>query len=246
MAGAFSVPGSLGAADPANPAVFQVLMVSKADGGFPSGGTAFFTASDGTALTNSHVVYTALSDPGHYQLVALYRGEFYSVDVVCASRLPERPSPDAPPSRIGRDVAEIRVRPWRTAGIATIQLRDGPLSSPVFTAHIVRLPLFPALRVGADAYPGMRIHVTGYGVRLGFRPWQQWTTAGVVTTLGTAADGAPVIGVRSMNAPRPGSSGSPILDEQDRVVGMIAWDSLSDLSFSAGIAGAALKEPCGQ
>jgi S1-C subfamily serine protease len=241
VAAAAGVPAASGAADSANLSVFQLLTQSRTDGAFPTSGTAFFTSSDGTALTNSHLVYLASSDPARYQLIALYRREFFSVTVVCASRLPEPPSPDTAPSRFARDVAEIRLQPWKTAGITVIQFRDGP----EFTAHIARLPVFPPLRLGGDPRQGMPVRVTGYGEHLGTRPWAQWTTPGVVTTIAKAEDGTPLIRITSTDAPRPGSSGSPVLDDQGRVVGIIAWTSRADLSFSAGMAGSTLKAPCG-
>jgi hypothetical protein len=241
VAGGPAVSFAPGAARGDNPAVFKLLTQSKADGDFPFAGTAFFTSAEGTALTNSHLVYFASTDPANYRLIGLYRGEFFSAVVVCASRLPERPSSDAPPSRFGRDVAQIKLEPWRTPGISVIQFRDGP----VYTAHLARLPAFPALRVGGDPHQGLPVHVTGYGERLGVTPWQQWTTRGVVAAVLKGEDGTPLLRITSTDAPRPGSSGSPVLDEQDRVVGMIAWTSRADLSFSAGIAGSALKTPCG-
>jgi S1-C subfamily serine protease len=244
--GAPSMPRAGAAAAGVNPAVFQLLTLSKADDTVVYGGTAFFVTPDGAALTNSHVVYVARTRPADYQLIALFRGEYYSAAVVCASALTAPPSPDgtlrdAP----GRDVAEIRVAPSRVAGAKVIEFPDGPQ----FSAHLTRLPAFPTLRLGTDPRPGMPVRVTGYGVieeRLHVTPWEQWTTAGVISAVARADDGTPLFRVTSLNAPRPGNSGSPVLDGSGQVVGILTWASANDLSFSAGIAVSALKSPCPQ
>jgi S1-C subfamily serine protease len=240
-----AAPDAGGAASAANPAVFQIATRSTADGDLLYWGTAFFTGPNGTALTNSHLVYFASTDPAHYQLIALYRREFFSATVVCASPLPEPPSPSGTISRFGRDVAEIKLEPSKLPGRNVIQFRGGP----EFTAHLTRLPVFPALQLGEDPRPGMPVRVTGYGLiqeRLTLTPWEQWTTAGTITALAKADDGTPLLRITSADAPREGNSGSPVLDEKDRVVGMIAWASRADFSFSAGIAGSALRTPCGR
>jgi len=239
-----AAPGSAGAASAENAAVFQISTRSTADGDLLYWGTAFFNAPNGTALTNSHLVYFAAKDPAHYQLIALYRREFFRATVVCASPLPEPPSPDGTISRFGRDVAEIKLEPSKLPGRNVIQFRGGP----EFTAHLTRLPVFQTLRLGDDPRPGMPVRVTGYGViqeRLTLTPWEQWTTAGTIAALATADDGTPLFRITSVDAPREGNSGSPVLDEKDRVVGIIAWASRADFSFSAGIAGSALRTPCG-
>jgi hypothetical protein len=249
-AAALAAPGLLRAghaAPPVNPAVFQLLTVRTADGGVVFGGTAFFIAPDGAALTDSHVVYRAKTDPAHYQLIALYRGEYYSAAVVCASRLAAPPSPDGTLSAaaLGRDVAEIKLAPSRVAGTKVIQFRGGPQ----FTAHLSRLPVFPVLRLGPDPRRGMHVRVTGYGVveeRLRVTPWEQWTTSGVVSGIARADDGTPLFRITSTDAPRPGNSGSPVLDGTGEVVGIIVWAATNDFSFSAGIAASALKDPCGR
>ncbi|HEV2439524.1 MAG TPA: serine protease [bacterium] len=235
-----------GAAGPPNRAVFQIVTLLTSSGAAVSEGTAFFTAANGTALTNSHVVHFARTDPAHYQLIALYGREFYSAAVVCANTLPAPPMPDGKPAKMvpGRDVAQIRLEPSRLPGANVLHFQDGP----EFTAHISRLPEFPVLRLGSDPSPGMEIRVTGYGLiqeRLKLTPWEQWTTRGVIKDVGKAPDGTPVFIISSIDSPRPGNSGSPVLDEADVVVGIIAWASNVDFSFSAGIGSSALKEPCG-
>jgi Trypsin-like peptidase domain len=236
-----------GAAPPPNPAVFQLLTLRRSDGTVVFEGTAFFIAPDGTALTNSHVIHFARTDPARYQVIALYRGEYYSAAIVCASPLAAPPSPDGTPRTavIGRDIAEVKLEPSRVLGAKVLQFHDGP----AFGAHLTRVPVFPVLQVGPDPAPGTRVHVTGYGViqeRLRMTPWEQWTTTGMVTVVATASDGTPVFRITSTDAPRPGNSGSPVLDDANRVVGILVWASAADFSFSAGIAASALKEPCGQ
>lgn len=238
------IDGARGAADPPNPAIFQILTLSTSSGAMVSEGTAFFTAANGTALTNSHVVHFARTDAAHYQLIALYGREFYSASIVCANSLPVPPTLTHTPNQVpfGRDIAQIKLEPSRVAGPKVVQFRDGP----DFTAHITRLPAFPVLQLGADPSPGTEVRVTGYGLiqeRLRLTPWEQWTTRGVIKAVGKASDGTPVFRFSSINSPRPGSSGSPVLDETDTVVGIIAWTV--DFSSSVGIASSALKEPCG-
>ncbi|HLW46889.1 MAG TPA: serine protease [bacterium] len=240
--GAYGAPGSPATV---NPAVFQLLTLTRADDSVVFEGTAFFIAPDGTALTNSHVVHFAHTDPARYQLIALYGSEYYSVAVVCASPLAAPPSPDGTQRTpvIGRDVAEIKLEPSRVMGAKVLQFRDGPN----FSAHLTRLPAFRALRLGTDPAPGTRVRVTGYGLiqeRLRVTPWEQWTTTGVITAVAKAPDGTPVFRITSVDAPRPGNSGSPVLDETDQVVGILVWASVSDFAFSAGIAGSALRAPC--
>ncbi|HKX19058.1 MAG TPA: serine protease [bacterium] len=241
-----AAPNSLGAADPPNPAVFLLATIATSTGTLVTMGTAFFTAGDGTALTNSHVVHRARSDAAHYQLIALYGREFYSASVVCASNLSVSSTSDGKPAETvpGRDVAQVKVAPSRIAGARKVLRFSG---GPEFTEHLGRLPVFPVLPLGSDPFPGELVHVPGYGLiqdRVQLTPWEQWTAHGVVKGLATASDGTPLLTISSMYSPRPGSSGSPVLNGANAVVGMIAWASDVDFSFSAGIAGSALKEPC--
>ena len=229
-----------------NPAIFQLLTLSIATGQAVVEGTAFFVASDGTALTNSHVVYFVHSDPAHYRLIALHGREFYGVTIVCTSTLAVHPKLEEVAYRpeIGRDVAEIKVGPWRVPGAATVFRFTG---GPEFLAHLGRLPNFPALQLGIDPAPGTPVHVIGYGLiqeRVKITPWEQWTTEGVVKLVGPAKDGTPVFTISSLNAPRLGNSGSPVLGDGDLVVGILTWLSETDFSLSGGIASSALKEPC--
>ena len=238
---------SLGAAEPSNPAVFLLATLATSTGRVVAMGTAFFTAPDGTALTNSHVVYFARTDATHYQLIAVYGREFFSASVVCASALPVPPLADGKPAKavLGRDIARIKVGPSRIAGASNVLRFSG---GPEFTAHLGRLPAFPVLPLGSDPSPGDEVHVTGYGLiqeRVKLTPWEQWTAHGVVKGLVTASDGTPVFRISSADSPRPGNSGSPVLDGANAVVGMIAWASEVDFSFSAAIASSALREPCG-
>lgn len=239
---------SSGAGDPSNPSVFMVMTVATSTGKLVFMGTAFFIGADGAALTNSHVVHLARNDPAHYQLIAAYGREFYSASVVCASTLSVPPPPNGKPAEAipGRDVAEIKVEPSRIAGAGNVLRFSG---GPEFTAHLGRLPAFPVLSLGSDPSPGDRVRVPGYGViqeRLQVTPWEQWTAHGVIRGLATAPDGTPLIRISSVDSPRAGSSGSPVLNGANAVVGMIAWASDVDFSLSAGIASSALKLPCGR
>ena len=105
-----------------NPAVFLLATLATSTGRVVAMGTAFFTAADGAALTNSHVVYFDRTDAAQYQLIAVYGREFYSASVLCASTLSVPPTPDAKPGKgvLGRDIARIKVEPSRVAGAGKV------------------------------------------------------------------------------------------------------------------------------
>ncbi len=148
-------------------AVFQLINVDTTTGRPGVTGTAFVIAADGTALTNSHVVYPAAHHPERYRLLALVGQEFYSASVVCASTLPYDPTQPPPATGVplGRDVAEIQLGP-STFPFATWGYRfaDGAVLT-TGTAHRGALPVFPALTVGGGPTPGGHVRVTGFGHR---------------------------------------------------------------------------------
>ena len=112
-------------------------------------GTAFFISDDGTAVTNSHVVYLAQHNPDFYRLVAVVGKELYSVQVICASNLPQDPSQSAPARGVtfSRDVAELRVIPLDLPSLETWGYREGTGFVKVADAHRGPLPRFRSLTV---------------------------------------------------------------------------------------------------
>ncbi len=222
--------------------VIQLVVVTGATARGIESGTAFFIDPDGTALTNSHVIYQARRDPAHYQLMALVGKEFYGAEVLCANDLPYDPNDTNAEIVIGRDVAQVKLRPSRFPFTRWGTSREGSI---VYTAHLGKLPMFPALALGPDPAPGVPIHVVGYGYKLvGGSFGERWTSAGTVSDVGLAPDGTPVFRVESINLPRPGNSGSPVFDGQDRVVGMWTWNEVASMAFGAAISSSALNPAC--
>ncbi len=225
-------------------AVFQLITVTGINSkGFrmAEAGTAFFIGQNGTALTNSHVIYQARRDPARYQLMALVGKEFYGVDILCANDLPYDASDANAEIPAGRDVALIRLKPARFV-LSSWNFPD----TSTYYAHVGGLPSFPSLTLRGDPAPGESIRVIGYGY-LPFKGavvGERWASAGTVSEVGVAPDGTPVFRVESLNRPRPGNSGSPVLDGQDRVVGMWTWNEVASMAFGSAISSSALNPAC--
>lgn len=238
------------ATDPGD-AVFQIEVMDRlpASDGIMHGhvyGTAFFIISDGTALTASHVVYRVVHDPSKYRLIAIVGKEFYDADVTCASKLPYDPTqPDSNKAGIPytRDVAQIKVAPstmpeghrrffFRTKSGERI---------PIATAHTDQLPVFPYVTIGG--HPDQRVRVLGFG---GISPLPyKWTVHGqVVRTWSSRHDGTPLFDVQSPNPAVPGDSGAPVLDDQNRVVGLWAWHYYDKPDTGTAQDSTVLKNPC--
>jgi len=218
-------------------ATFILLTVTR-DGHPAALGTAFFVDADGTALTNSHVVYPVRQQPERYELLALVGREFYSATIVCANKLPYDPEKDK--AVFGRDIAEVKLGPSR---FPPTTYRLGGVER---TAHLTGLPGFPALALGNDPSRGARVRIVGYGL-IGFPPTPglRWTATGTVDGVGAAPDGTPAFRVVSTNRPREGNSGSPVLNAAGHVVGMWTWDEDESLAYGVAIASSALRRPCG-
>jgi V8-like Glu-specific endopeptidase len=214
------------AAAPANNSIILLQTITHTPDGVHyravSYGTAFVVDPQGLAITNSHVVYTVQHDPAHYWLLAILGHEFYGARIVCASRLPDDPTkPHAGGLTLSRDVAEIALTEpafpfaaWgeRIAGTFSVLARrhEGPL------------PTFPSLALGPAPREGEAITVTGYS-RLGPIP-ELYTLSGQVSHSDTLrTDGTPVFTMTFTSPPRPGGSGSPVLDAQGRVIGIFTW-----------------------
>lgn len=239
-------------------AVFQVITYDRepnADGSFRGHGfgTGFFISADGTALTASHVVYLAATNPKKYRLLAVIGkefavtgNEFYDATLVCASQLPYDPAkPDT--NRIGisptRDVAKIKVSPSTAfegrKDTLYYLLRTGD-RVPWARAHTDALPSFPFLTISEAL--GIYVRIIGYGA-ISALPYK-WTAKGEFSETWTARDGTPVFDVISENPPISGDSGAPVLNDKNEVVGMWAWHS--DIRPDTGTAqrSTVLSTPC--
>lgn len=240
-------------ADPTN-AVFLLTTYDRepqADGQWHRRGygTAFFIKSDGTALTVSHVVYRAAHYPEKYRLLAIVGKEFYDATVVCSSKLPYDPIKSDPAQKIGiqvsRDVAEVRLAPTSAFEGRKKELYLQAKSGDALvwaTAHTDALPEFPYLTIGRGTGAYARVRVIGFGA-LGPIP-VRWASEGRVDKMWEADDGTPVIDVVSRNPAQPGDSGSPVLNDQNEVVGIWAWHSYDDPTLGTMQGIAAFEKPC--
>jgi hypothetical protein len=231
-------PGALG--EDTNPidSVFEVFTYTKAGKGVARG-TAFFIDASGLALTNSHVVYRAQHDPGRYVLLAVVGQEFYGVEVVCASQLDADPTESAK-GPVERDIAQIRLVP-PNAEFAQWGILPGSGPRVLARAHIGPMPAFPVLAL-ADGQAQGQIRVVGY-VRSA-QPTEKTVVTGTVTRSAFARDGTPVFEIESGDRPERGSSGSPVLDNQNRVVGMYTWNNLEKATSGIAISSVALARAC--
>jgi V8-like Glu-specific endopeptidase len=228
------------AAAPANDSIILLQTITHTPDGvhyrIVSYGTAFVVDPQGLAITNSHVVYMAQHDPDHYWLLAILNHKFYGARIVCASRLlhdPTKPSPGGvTPSR---DVAEIALTepafPFSAWGE-----HIGKVFNVLARRHEGSLPTFPSLALGHERGAGEAIIVPGYSA-LGPIP-ELYTLSGHVDRTDTLrTDGTPVFTMEFTSPPRPGGSGSPVLDAQGRVVGIFTWSgqSRSDVTIAQSV-----------
>lgn len=241
-----AVPPSAGgpAGGDSDAAVFQLFTMAHEGDRYHAveAGTAFFIDPDGTALTNSHVVYLARNDPSAFQLLAVIGSEFYGATIVCANALPYAPT-DTHPVVFGRDVAEVKVT---RSGFLFTRLKWANTDIE-YSAHLTELPSFAALALGHDPVIGDKVRVVGFGritERLIDTPGERWTATGSVSAIRTTPDGTRIFRVVSTNRPRLGNSGSPALDSHGSVVGMWTWNEASNLAFGAAIASSALTPAC--
>jgi V8-like Glu-specific endopeptidase len=204
------------------------------------GGTGFFIASDGTALTSSHIVYPLVHDHVGYQLLAILGDEFYGATLICASELPYDPARTGSKGvMLSRDVAEIRLT---QPHFGFDQLQYGNV--PYAHAHRGPLPAFPALPLGADPRVGDAVRVLGFGFLQAAPVPYEWSAAGTVAAMGDAADGTHLFGVSFSRDVEPGDSGAPVLNVRDEVVGMHTWHVVSGHNKGIEIGVSALVPAC--
>ncbi len=244
--GAFLSPTFGQVNDPAQ-AVFMLVTITHEGGHYKSveSGTAFFISGDGTALTNSHLVYRAEHDPDLYQLLAIVDKEFYSAQIVCASKLRDDPTKEGYAGvHAGRDVAEIKLEPsafpFQGWGL---QLRSGE-SLAIATAHRGALPEFSFLTLADHPGIGNHIHIVGFG-HISPIPYR-WTATGQISGVDRASDGTEIFGVEFTNPAQPGNSGSPVFNDQNRVIGIWTWHSISQSDRGTAQSNSALQDPCRQ
>lgn len=219
--------------------VFELFTYTKAGKGIARG-TAFFIDPSGLALTNSHVVYRAQHDPEHYVLLAVVAREFYGVEIVCASSLDVDPL-EVSKGPVVRDIAEIRLAA-PNAEFALWGILPGAGGRILARAHIGPLPVFPVLTLADAPREQGQIRVIGYG--RSSQPTEKMVTSGTVTRTAMAKDGTPVFEIQSYERPERGSSGSPVLDDQNRVVGMYTWNDIQNTATGFAISSAALSRAC--
>lgn len=239
---------SSAAPEPSGPpeqAVFRVV-VFRQDGEDwrpRSSGTGFFTGRDGVALTNAHVVYEVAKQPDRHRLLVALDGVFFSADVVCTTRLSHDPTAtQAGEIRIEKDVAQIKVKtPDVPFGQWVIRVPSG---DPLVVArrHEGPLPAFTALPLAGMPRSGEVIRVMGFG-DISAIP-RRWSTEGTVWDHETGDDGVRIFSMRFTLPPLPGNSGSPVLNRQGQVVGLMTWYNSIVRTEAWAIAGPELRNPC--
>jgi hypothetical protein len=244
------VLGQSSVPDPGD-AIFQLATYTRdpnKDGNYRGrlSGTAFFVASDGTALTASHVVYSFVHDPKTYRLLAIIDKEFYDASVICATKLPydaNQPDTNREGVPFTRDLAKIKVAPTTAFEGRKDTLFLLPKNGDKLEwahAHTGELPVFPFLSVGG--HPGGHVRVIGYG-QISALPLK-WTAEGQVDRTFTGRDGTPMFDISSQNPAQPGNSGSPVLNDQNEVVGLWAWHYYNKPTVGTAQSNAVLTNPC--
>ena len=222
-----------------SPSKSVILLTTMEQSRSVSYGTGFFIASDGTALTSSHVVYQVHTAPAKYQLLAIVNGEFFSATLICASDLPYDPTKVSDLPTMSRDVAEIRLRP------SQFPFQQYMINGrPYATAHRGPLPSFPALTLGENPSLGDEIRVLGFGYLESTPIPYEWSASGTVKAVGAAGDGTAVFGILFARPAVPGHSGSPVLNAASEVVGIWNWFNRTETQRGVAIGVSALRPAC--
>jgi hypothetical protein len=232
--------------DDSNPAdaVFQLMDIDATDQWTPKmTGTAFFVRPDGTAITNSHVVFPSLSQPRRYRLLAIVRHTFYGVRVICATRLSYDPiAYNGQPVPIGRDVAEVALEPPSFPFRAFAYRVPGGPEVTLGTAHDGPMPAFSPLIVADGPATGEHVEVLGFG-QISPIP-EEWRAEGQISAFHLARDGTEVFDMQFQGRPQPGNSGSPVLNDRGHVIGIWTWHSTTDSSVGSAQSNDVLRPPC--
>jgi V8-like Glu-specific endopeptidase len=228
---------AIGAGDDISP-VFQVVTYETAKVRLVFGGTGFFVDPDGTALTASHVVASAVAKPDTYGLLAIVGKELFNLSVVCATKVDKSSMQQA---LVTGDVARIRLAPFDKPFQAVGFTAPNGVPIELGHAHEGPMPTFPTLAL-SDTVPtkGDEVTVRGFG-NISAIPYE-WTSTGRVDE---KIDQYHVFSIRSPSPPQPGNSGSPVLNTKGQVVGMMTWsvpEMDRTLTFAQTVF--ALKRPC--
>jgi trypsin-like peptidase len=228
----------VGAQPSPNASIFLVLVWRIAGRQLETfGGTGFFIAADGTALTASHVVYETRTNRT-YHIAAIIGKEVYTAALICASELAIDPTKDKK-AEFSRDVAEIRVTANGADSIGDLTYRGAIFA----TAHRGPLPQFPFLKMAAP-HEGDEARTFGFGrLRAAPMPYP-WSATGTVEHTFTFDDGTPGLQVRYSTPTEPGHSGSPVLNARGEVIGMHNWHSDTDRHLGTAVSSAALDPAC--
>lgn len=200
-------------------------------------GTAFFISEDGRALTASHVVYR-MNKGGDDFLLAVVGREFYSASLICASDLPYDPTVPGAKVIASRDVAEIQLTPPQVGF-------DRIASNGVWyaMAHRGPMPKFNALEFGPEPHVGDPVQVMGFGSAPQAAPYA-WSAHGEVGQIARLTDGTPGFTINfSLQPAAPGHSGSPVLNTEGQVVGLLDWRANRD-PIGTAISNSALQPAC--
>jgi len=189
--------------------VFLVLIVNKL--GFAVGsGTGFFLTQDGLAMTDSHVTWYPVHEPGLYRVVAIYKNEFYDVNVLCSSDLDAVPNGNA--VHLQRDLAFLRVTPesnWDGEPIVNDQERYLPGSQTIFPGvPLIERPENGEL-VTVIGFPGGHNQVVDFEGRV----------VGIKSIKGGEGEYIDFAGDR----PGPGASGGLVVGQDGAAVGIWTW-----------------------
>ncbi len=246
-------PAVTGQSEDPSDAVFQVVVLSNHENsyhGYPQVGygTGFLISSDGTAITNSHVLYRVVHSPADYRAIAIVGKEFYDVSIVCASKLPYDPTKIDSAGRVvgggsinSKDVAEIKLGPSTTPYKRfSYRTKDGQII-PLATAHTGSLSEFPFLTIGG--MPTGTVRVIGFG-GISAIPYKWSTTGQVGRNYTERYDGTPVFDIEFQNPAVPGNSGSPVLNDQNQVVGLWTWHYRDIPTKGTAQQSSVLKDPC--
>ena len=218
--------------------IVAIIVVDTTTNTGANWGTGFLVSSDGLLLTDSHVAWRATHDPARYRLLVIAGGEFYAGTVICATPLTDyTPGSD---TLVQRDLAAVKLSPsdfpfseW------TFERGNSALT---FHAHTGSLSGFPTLAL-AEHGPaqGAAIHTRGWGGN----PVGPLVEYGSVAYLSHAQDGTPMFAIKETAPSAHGMSGGPVLDQQERVVGIFWGGGSNAARVMWGIDVGELRHPCG-